>query len=688
MNVKTETSENVEQDGTRRSFMRKVGGAAMLAGASPYVGKIAPRYSPVGRAEAVAPLGVAAWAGVSISLGLAMELAGKEQGLDPEEVEELTAEQAHQHAFESILASIDSGELLISDVENEVRVDDVDNGSFANNLWSEIRYKTFLGIEDEKSESQTIVNVQDASDDLISDVLKNIYESWNNGVEDREIQRYNIWRSSASNDELDESDVISSDGSTYEAEDSDVIGFGDPSDHLNDDGEWDGPSIEDVLAEVTIELPNGENLDVRAGYRRGTYRSGSDNYDEDWIVPGINIFENEDFNPPTEDINNDWDPDNVDIDDSGFVSVKDPSSDDTETLYPEVHDINDIIETILEYRDDLNDVEIPDYVENVTDVYDSGDIDSEDILTGREIVEKFGDSTLSRRVAESMQLGYAGDIEDVSTEVTVAFENDDYDPDEDGDDEEFEDEKRGILMLDFEHQEWLTYSEVEYNTDDDYISVVDDPTYQEAIDNDQNIEYYAVGDGVEITTEPTEDGNILTDYDDERESVLESPEDYQIGVIPESIEGMAIHSHVKEMAEVAVVDRDDVWSWDDPDEDEIFGEDVAVGTARLVVIEDDEPTFEMLDDGFTIKEVHDDDRDYLKYQTWVDREPDSDRSLEFAIRQSESEETIDESLSGSEGGGGGTSSSSSLMMALFTVVAGLFGITVAGIIFGDLMSDE
>jgi hypothetical protein len=406
--------DNDEQNGmTRRSLMRKIGaGTATVAVASAGGEYVAPKYSPVGRASAIAPVIVAAAAGGALlGAGGAYLVFGSGEQVDPEDVRGAEADNIHQNAYSSAASLYSADEGFTNELINNIAPESPDKGVFASQLTGYLRRRTYEGLVTGNTASTVKTAVQEDIDEHIAERKRNFIKQWNEYA--LEIAR-NLWIvlvESHSNDDLNPSRVFTGEYGSWGKLENYILGNVDTSqDGWRD--EIKQPS--DIFGTYEITLDNGESIDSHAiPWLIYGYSSDFEAYATPFAGHG-NITDN---------------PvglDRVAWNDTAFTggasasAVVDPFGGDKQ---PWLHAARweNIFGTMDNYPDQIRQ-EVSAYVDNAYNLYAAGELDPVDLMESDDWVKQYSngdasDATTSAVVAEYISMGYMPPDTGVTVEV-------------------------------------------------------------------------------------------------------------------------------------------------------------------------------------------------------------------------------------------------------------------------------
>jgi len=336
----------------RRTFLRRSG-----AGAIGTVGVIGAGsrldHSPVGNAEAIAPIvigGAVAGAGASAATGWALREYEVIGSDDPPEG--LTPDALEQRVYETARTRKSTNASTF--VDNMNILDGVGHAAYGDGKIAAIE-----ALNDQESESE----VQDAGIEGVNDyettIKKNLLKGWNESVQELETLKNSV----EEHDEVDDWFVAG-----YDQMDEDSY-------HIRDEGF-------DILT-TEVELPDGENFEVYEVYHAGSNPDST-------------------FSPLGREYNSGSGPD------SEWSAV---TVDEGEVVWLRHDEWTEIYDKIEETFDDVRDGIIT-WVEGVYGDVQSGELDTEDLLTPRELAEMTADEEdFDQAIADLMALNISVDLE-------------------------------------------------------------------------------------------------------------------------------------------------------------------------------------------------------------------------------------------------------------------------------------
>jgi len=348
---------------TRRGLFRR--GATAAAGTAAIVGggsRIAPRYSPIGRADALACGGVCI-AGGAAAAGVAVGWAGREYEVlgkdDPPTG--VTADALHESTWQTALAR-----------DSNIESTFVDNRNIVNNLdyaaYAEGKIDAIESLNAGDSESAVTDAALAGAQAYFTTVISNLLKSWNEAARELEAQFSAV---------ESHSDLT-----------TDAVFTG-----PNDWATWATDGL--YLSKVTYDLPDGTQMDVEK-INLDYETSGGAGAIPDWT-------------PMTSST-------------SGLeITVESPNSDSvTYMVYSAWNGLLSDMESVL------SDVEagLNTWVTNIYDQVQSGDLDTADLLTPRELAAMSSeDDGVDQAIADLMALNISADLEN---EVTISIDKTDY----------------------------------------------------------------------------------------------------------------------------------------------------------------------------------------------------------------------------------------------------------------------
>lgn len=415
------TTHNAENDGDeqfvndndtdgmdRRAFLRRSAtavGTAAAIGAGTH--RYAPEYSPIGGAQAIAPIIVGAYAGGAlVATGSAYAVWGGGEQVDPEDLREAEASNIHQSTYSSAAALYAADEGFTNEVVNSLAPENPDQGAFASQLTGYMRRRTYEGIVNGDTTSSTTVAIQEDIDNHVAERKKNALKQWDEYA--IEVAR-NLWIiivESEVNDELSPGTVFNWEFNT-DAVRNYIIGNVEPgTDGWRD--EIKQPS--DLLIPYEITLDNGDVVESHTV--PWPYYAGNDDFDA-YAHPAANI-EGEMTGNPVGGIEgaawNDRSWTGSNTEDDG-ATVENPHDRDDHQSWVNAGTWETIYETFHEYPDEIR-AEVGDYVSTAYEQHEQGDLDPDkDLRDSDDYVQDYssGDSDSAATdavVAEYLSMGY------------------------------------------------------------------------------------------------------------------------------------------------------------------------------------------------------------------------------------------------------------------------------------------
>lgn len=381
-------------------------------------------------------------------------------GIDPDEAAEQEATNLHWEIYDSADSVHRQVDGFLTEMKNFVQPSDPTSGPLETMVWSEIRSKAFKGVEEGWSQGDTVQEARDAAQEYIATRETNVLRQWNELVADW-IRWLLMFDDDWDEDEEEQATEWDDDVSDYELG-TDGIEWNTSWEHQSGEleaGDWMGDdndnsvTQEDGVEVHEFELANGETQE----YYNWTYYSRS-------ASGGSGIDE---VNP-------------IDVDGrADRYLIVSPDGDEI-PYFGLVEDFGEVMDAIEEVRSDMSG-EIGDYVEEVYDAHESGDIESYDILGGTELAREFSDSDGFDRVAgEMMALGLAPP--ETGEEVTIELESGT--------------ERTGHLFVNYSYDYVPEYA-YEFDTDDSTLRIDADYFMPDAAwfldleDGDDDYEYTA-----------------------------------------------------------------------------------------------------------------------------------------------------------------------------------------------------
>lgn len=393
----SDISTTTDSGCSRRGFLARGAATAGAVGTIAAGGsKVAPQYAPVGRAQAVAPVAVAA--GVTLAFGAGVAYAEWQAGDAPElDYEDVLEDQI----YNGVLSVIQGREDWIDETEHEyLGRDDPQDTPYGRTAWSEIRAEVAKGVIDGKSNSEIVQDARDAHDKQTAIAVWNIAERWNTFA--NAIMDYAVAVQEDSDLETLETGAEYYDSWGYYFQNGTSAGSDyEPIEHTEDDNyvaytsEFDLPyDVDDI-----------DELDLSDAYRDEPFLiifSGEHPYDSNFIPGGP--------------IDHDWTPASHDRGFDGFVLQH--SEYDTVDI-GELELIEDVLDIIYDAHTEISN-DIPDYVDNIAASLDQGAIDPDDILSSQDVVDQFADSEEQSRLAAELLATGATVPKDSSYRATVS----------------------------------------------------------------------------------------------------------------------------------------------------------------------------------------------------------------------------------------------------------------------------
>ncbi|AEH35953.1 hypothetical protein [Halopiger xanaduensis] len=359
------TLEGGNGDGiSRREAMRRVMTAATATAAIGAAGSQAvPQFSPAGRARAIPPAAIVLAPTAGAAVGWALrehEVIGAD---DPPEG--MTPDALHESVYNSAKKRESNNASTFVDNRNII------NTGLEHSLYADGKVAAIEALNDEKTEQEVEDAAFKAAEESVTTPMKNLLRSWNESV--NELQNL-----------------------ITKVQDHSDLGL----DGLIESRHSDTDTVRQARTEKnkqTAEFPNGDTMDVhvvefntQSGNEWSPYRNDSIDSDTgDSTLPVVDVY-------PPSDSNSDK-----------VVYLKEQ----------EWTDLYDEFETVL------SDVKsgLQTWVSNVYGEVQSGEIDTSDLLTPREMAEISSDQGVNQGIADLIALNIPVDLE---REATIEIEQD------------------------------------------------------------------------------------------------------------------------------------------------------------------------------------------------------------------------------------------------------------------------
>lgn len=365
---------------SRRRVLQAVGGAAVTIGAS---SQIVPQASPVGRAEAVAPVvaaGAAAAAGGTAGAGVGWavreyEIVGSDdppEGLTPEALQEQSHQTARTRQSNNQSTFFDNKNIL----------DGVDHAAYGDGKLGAIE-----ALNEQESESEVLDAALGEVNEYATTIKKNFLKSWNESVH----EYVGMCNTIQEHPDLDLHDDI------LDSTNGEVV---------RTNGNFrDDPEIEVTAETEEIELPDGSDFELE----RLTVRA---KWDDDWEEGWYHPFDGSTY-----------------VDRDGYEGIYEYSHDTYDFQAPMYgpEGEHDDLEDMVSYLRQEDWKEIWESLEGtfdgvrdgltlwVSDIYgdvQAGDLDTEDLLTPREMAEMSAEEDgVAQAIADLQALNIPTDLE-------------------------------------------------------------------------------------------------------------------------------------------------------------------------------------------------------------------------------------------------------------------------------------
>ncbi|MFC6716266.1 hypothetical protein ACFQHN_01585 [Natrialbaceae archaeon GCM10025896] len=355
--------------------------------------------------------------------------------------EGLTADALHEQTYQTVVKRESNNKSTFVDNRNIVET------GFEESLYSEGKIAAIEALNDQESEGDVEDAALEAMEDSATTVQKNFLKSWNESLSELD----SLGAALNDHEDLDHKDALrlefqDSTGNTYET-----------------------PVEKDA---ESYELADGSSFDLHKVYVEG--------YEDEYITP-VEMTAEED------------------------IHVQASNPEDDEWLdYLIYEDWNDILTLLEDTVDDVRDGLIT-WVEGVYDDVQAGDLDTNELLTPREMAEMSSEDGVNQAMADLMALNIPADLE---REATISIDKGDYEAElsgtiaatsedetiESGETYDPEDDLDGDVYFTYDlngEGEWFEY-DAEKGVDGGEVDFtaepLDDVTYQIVTEDDETAE--------------------------------------------------------------------------------------------------------------------------------------------------------------------------------------------------------
>ncbi|WP_049928668.1 hypothetical protein [Halopiger goleimassiliensis] len=363
---------------SRREYLRRVGTGAATVGAIAAGGsQVAPRYSPVGRAQAIPPLvALGATAGVAAFRAGWMLRDSEVLGSDAPP-EGLTPDALHNQVYETCRKRLSNDESMFIDQKNLIQT--MDDAAYGEGKLAAIE-----ALNDQQSQSEVQEAALNANAEYCTTVIRNFLRSWNESAKEFDTIQERIH-------EHPDLEIVEVFGTPYND-------YADGSGCSGDKGGTTDDPEDFTLEEDMVELPNGEEFGVyrpnwEAGDSKGVGLSPvpEEAWHADYQTSASCFDYNENIEP--------------------YVLVKAPDDDGHNFRHLEMALYQEVYEELLQVYNDVSDGLIT-WVDGVYEDVQAGELDTGDLLTPRELAEMTADEEqVNQAIADLMALNVSVNLE-------------------------------------------------------------------------------------------------------------------------------------------------------------------------------------------------------------------------------------------------------------------------------------
>lgn len=352
-----------EQDGSgcsRRGFLRRGAASAGAVGAIAAGGsQVAPHFSPVGRAQAIAPAAVGAYLAVGAASGYAVS-----QWQNPDTTDgPAPGETLESWIYDVARATADGRESFVDEMEHEfLEPDDPEQTPFGRSAWSKVRAAVAREAVQGGSEADAESAAMEAVERQTTIAVMNLVERWNTGM--------NALIEAMVTDQEEDVGVFETSGdATITSHES--VDHSEPieASEISDSGNY-------LLFETELEVPTSpSNIDEMDRDDATAIGFAVTNGSPHLAMPVVAWAVSDDLYGNT---------------------IKATHSDYGTSVVLDTTLMNDVSGTIKDAYESITE-DLSEYVSSVFSAVHEGAIDAEDILSPQDVADHFADSSEQER---------------------------------------------------------------------------------------------------------------------------------------------------------------------------------------------------------------------------------------------------------------------------------------------------